>query len=1175
MTPASRKLTFFLLISGLIAVLLSSYPIVFFGKSYVSPGYGPQLLYDDWPLIPGYKSSDRESAGGDPGAMAWAFLPYSRVQHEAVFDHGEFPLWNRYNSAGLPLFGQGQSMMLDPLHWIVVAGEGNGWAWDVKFLLAKLLFLIGIGACIFSITRSRAISFVLMVSVAFIGFFYYRFNHPVYFNLTYVPWLLFSYLQLIRGLQGINVTGAGRWRLWPIFGIFATSLLLLFSGTPKGTSILFGALHFAGLIGVIAVSKGARGKAVNFGILLVLWIAIALASAPHWLIFLDTLSKVSTVYDNPHCGFNSRLWWFIDSLFLGPELLPWGGPTTNTFISACALMSLVVLPRLVRKPVFWMALLPLVGLLAFAYGVIPNHICQKIPLIGSIHKTFFVCFIAAIVFAVMLAGFGLQEFFADLKTGVGRIKWTVFVVFLFALFTYWAYPYYGSYDAALSAAGMLAAFGIGGAALLFLLGIWLYRPGTGFSVPSTVALGCLFVMPHIYHGLHLSSGWKDLDALIINPTPRADYLEPSPAIDSLGYLLPADSFQLSHDDGENDRNESKVICDDSAVSDVFESYVNKYPDLLAAYHKASGGRSKGDWGKSHYCSSGESEGRVYQGPDNKNTVVTIILERAKRTGGDDGEIEKYEEELKESIRNSTDSLEMHQHAVNFLHRVKARPWPEGPERFLGNGRGPMSGFYSFLKLESLNGPDALMHARYMEFLDLMGWTLPRCEHWLRTMQGGDFFRLEPLLDVLNVGHLLSFRRDIGTRHLVSEYISYSDSVEAPSENEGDGQSWSLSLQKVPSLGADRVSCAPQSKGLRPDGQVDNVFVLDIQSPGVNTNSVDVIDAVRLERKDQGQAVTICDASGSSELFESYVDKYPDLLAAYTSDLTGKSIADWGRTHYCKLGLNENRRILPPGVFHTGGPNYVLATSPKRGSPLLNGSDGAVQIPVSGSSQRLWIYTCADGFDKPDSQYRIRAAVKKAKVPPLVMNLDMKVWEREHPWPRAFFVDEIASYIDPDLAKYKYGEHAGCPETASYVDGDHDLAKFIRQADGLPLAAVESSKTVWPTSERTVVAATDYQLTSNSTSFRVEAPTSGIVVLTETHIPGDIHVTINGNLGEVMTVNHAFRGVEIKEPGSYDIKFFYRPRLWYTSWILFGLGLTLLIVILSSLRILYQRLIPVG
>ncbi len=88
----------------------------------------------------------------------------------------------------------------------------------------------------------------------------------------------------------------------------------------------------------------------------------------------------------------------------------------------------------------------------------------------------------------------------------------------------------------------------------------------------------------------------------------------------------------------------------------------------------------------------------------------------------------------------------------------------------------------------------------------------------------------------------------------------------------------------------------------------------------------------------------------------------------------------------------------------------------------------------------------------------------------------------------------------------------CPEIASYIDRDHDLAKFIRQADGLPLAAMEASKTLWSTPERTVVTATDYQLTSNSTPFRVEAPASGIVVLTETHIPGDIHVTINGKLG---------------------------------------------------------------
>ena len=72
MTSVSRKLAYFLLSSIFIAVFLSSYSI-FFEKSYVSTSYGPQLLYDDFPLTPGYKSSDLENTGGDPAAMVWAY----------------------------------------------------------------------------------------------------------------------------------------------------------------------------------------------------------------------------------------------------------------------------------------------------------------------------------------------------------------------------------------------------------------------------------------------------------------------------------------------------------------------------------------------------------------------------------------------------------------------------------------------------------------------------------------------------------------------------------------------------------------------------------------------------------------------------------------------------------------------------------------------------------------------------------------------------------------------------------------------------------------------------------------------------------------------------------------------------------------------------------------------
>ena len=46
------------LAGAVLALSLSSYPIIFFGKSYVSPGYGAQLLYDRLPYVPGYQSTD-------------------------------------------------------------------------------------------------------------------------------------------------------------------------------------------------------------------------------------------------------------------------------------------------------------------------------------------------------------------------------------------------------------------------------------------------------------------------------------------------------------------------------------------------------------------------------------------------------------------------------------------------------------------------------------------------------------------------------------------------------------------------------------------------------------------------------------------------------------------------------------------------------------------------------------------------------------------------------------------------------------------------------------------------------------------------------------------------------------------------------------------------------------
>jgi len=1022
------------LIAAVFAVCLSSYPIIFFGKSYVSPGYGTQLLYDDLPYVPGYQSTDKEGLSADAGAMPWQNLPYSRVQYEAVFKHGEFPLWNRYNSAGLPLFGQGQTQFLDPLHWIAVAGEGNGWAWDLKFLLSKLVFLIGIGACVLLATGNRATTVAVTISAAFIGFFYFRFNHPVYFNLTYTPWVFYGYLQLVQKIGLDRSSGLHSWRPLPIVSIFVASVLHLFGGTPKEGIILFGALHVAGLTGVALSSYGSKFLFRNVGVLILLWIAIVFATAPYWLVFLDTLSKVSTIYDTPNCKFASHPLQFVDTFYLGPKDLPWSAPSINTFIWVSGLAALFAFSRWVRKPSFWMILIPLSGLLAFAYGVIPNSVCQRIPFIGVIHHIHHTFLTAAVVFAVLLAGFGLSSILSDVAHNKNRVIWAVYSVVVGAIVASWAYPYYDSYEYITSVAGMLSVLSVLGVTVIFLWGIWFPHSKWESLNPTSLLFLAGFLLVHFYHGLHLNTGHEDLDKLLINPTPRANLLAVSPTIEW---------FRLHQG----------------------------YPEVLEIPL------------------------------ENRARVIFETLRLARESGGEEKLISNFESDIRDAIHGSINSKIALAHIDNFLQGVGAKPnsaqrfsvvdeltskakdsnqpeiLPRGPVRVIGEGRTLMSGFNSYVLLEGLNGPDALMSSRYMQLLDALGWPRPPNESWLRTLDSASISRLNPMLDMLNVGYYLSFRRNLNVIHVASESIGYGG-------RNGDQSAHSnfteLYFTRHPDLVVDRVGCG--SKAIEPDGKPDNVFSLVMEKFN-RIQDVNLIKALRIQRDN------------------------------------------------------------PIGVNHTGGHNYVLGVSYDLDSALLNNIDGQVRIPVESKKLTLWLYSCLDGFDDSTSRYTARAAFHRQPEIDRVFQADMNLWKRTTAWPRAYFVDNIAQYSDVKL-----------------------LAKFVEQAGSRALAAIQTEKTVWPDKHRRVVSADNYRLTTNTTSFTVDAPGPGIVVLTEVNIPGDIHVEINGKPDKVLEVNHAFRAVKIEKPGVYRISFKYRPRLWRTSLLLGFSGVILLIgIVLVNLR----------
>jgi len=101
----------------------------------------------------------------------------------------------------------------------------------------------------------------------------------------------------------------------------------------------------------------------------------------------------------------------------------------------------------------------------------------------------------------------------------------------------------------------------------------------------------------------------------------------------------------------------------------------------------------------------------------------------------------------------------------------------------------------------------------------------------------------------------------------------------------------------------------------------------------------------------------------------------------------------------------------------------------------------------------------------------------------------------------------------------------------------------------------------------VQAATNYQPLANSTAFEIHAPSAGVVCLSEGQAR-DFIATANGEPKTVLTVNRAFKGIYLDQPGDYHIKFSYRPRHWHLACDLFfaAVGVAITLASLRAFRI---------
>ena len=462
------------------AVIASAYPVVFLGKSYVSPNLGTILLYENFPTLPGYTSDvTTDVKGSDIGAIMWSHVPLSMMQRRAL-GQGELPLWNRYNSAGTPLLGQGQSMFGDPLHFFVIAANGAAWAWDIKYLVAKWLFATGLGLIVLAVakdqrttedqgtkrpkdqeTSNRESPLVpsslgplvptagplvpwsliplvpaLIVSAAtpFLGFFFYRINHPAFFSVCYAPWALYAW---VRVTQSENLRATARWAA----ALVLANLALMNSGTAKEAYMLLLSMNFSGACVLLASDAPWRARLGKLAALAGAGVVFVLLTAPVWATFLGTLKNSYTAY-NAASAFQIQpgvMLGAFDELFYRPIMAEERtfNPSVN-FVILCGLLYFLATLRLnfANRAATALAASAIVPL-ALAFGLVPASWIVQLPFLSNVAHldNTFTC--ALLVLWSALAGVGFAQAARRLGTPAGRGDLAVAGLMLFALVFSW------------------------------------------------------------------------------------------------------------------------------------------------------------------------------------------------------------------------------------------------------------------------------------------------------------------------------------------------------------------------------------------------------------------------------------------------------------------------------------------------------------------------------------------------------------------------------------------------------------------------------------------------------------------------------------------------------------------------------------------------------------------
>jgi len=512
-----------LALTALLALLLNCFPVIFCGRSFVSPNCGVLLLYEDIPTLPGYTSPIvKNGHGSDVGAAMWWHVPISNVQHEAIFHDHELPLWNRYNLCGQSLLGQGQSMIGDPLHLVTaVLGNGSALAWDIKYLAAKWLFAFGIGLTVLAITNRLVVAALLSTSSLYIGFFSFYLNHPTFFSLCYSPWILFAWIRLSGTLNAYRSTA------WATVLIVA-DWFEINSGTVKEAYVLTIWLNLAGLLVLLFNRDNLRLKVGK--VLVAAWanILFVLISAPIWSSFVDTLKGSFTSYALPQARQipATQLIGFFEDLFYRQNTKEelHVAPSANFLVLLGALWALPLLKRLAGNRMLLALGTAAVVPCMLVFGIIPKAAIIALPFLGNIFHIDSTFSCVLIILAIPIAGLGLTFFLESLHTDDWNFNFAIVLSALGALLLL-----YFSFDRHLGSSAFFTGYVpvlIVAFVMIQLAARHLERGCSNRSSGLMLLFLGLFAI-HWRQGQYLDSAFDDY---VFEPQVRADFKAKSPAI---------------------------------------------------------------------------------------------------------------------------------------------------------------------------------------------------------------------------------------------------------------------------------------------------------------------------------------------------------------------------------------------------------------------------------------------------------------------------------------------------------------------------------------------------------------------------------------------------------------------------------------------------------------------